>query len=120
VSILSSLAKYVPQTASVTVERMTRVGSTKQLVVVNNTAQNPISMLIQPKTEIWRMRGGQAIENQYTWVVAVPAGSPEPDLQQGDVITGYRNKQLELRSVNFYEGPYPYLGGILTDYSHQA
>ena len=35
-SILSSLARYVPPTASVTVKRMTRVGAGKQLVNVRN------------------------------------------------------------------------------------
>lgn len=119
-SILSSLAKYVPQTAAVTVSRMTRVGNTKQLVIVNNTAQNPVSMLIQPRSEMWRMRNGTSLENSYTWVVATVPGLPEPDLQPGDIITGYRSLTLEMRSVNFYEGPYPYLGGILTAYNHQG
>lgn len=117
-SILSSLARYVPPTASVTVERMTRVGGSKQLQVVNNTNQTPISMLIQPRSEMWRMRGGQSIEDQFTWVVALDQTQPEPDLQPGDVLTGYRGKKLEVRSVNRYEGPFPYLGGILTAYSH--
>jgi hypothetical protein len=104
----------------VTVERMTRIGSSKDLAVVNNTDQSPIPMLIQPRTEMWRMRNGQSIEDQFTWVVALDASQPEPDLQPGDVITGYRGKKLEMRSVNRYEGPYPYLGGILTAYSHSG
>ncbi len=119
-SILSSLARYVPPTAKVTVHRMTRVGTTKQLVIVNNTDQTPIPMLIQPRTEMWRMRNGQSVEDQFTWVVALTTTQTEPDLQPGDVLTGYRGTQLELRSVNRYEGPFPYLGGILTAYSHQG
>jgi hypothetical protein len=101
-------------------ERMVRIGNAKQLQVVNNTNQSPIPMLIQPRSEMWGWRGGQAIEDQFTWVVALDATQAEPDLQPGDVITGYRGKKLEMRSVNRYEGPYPYLGGILTAYSHKA
>ena len=119
-SLLTTLAKYVPPTAQVTVHRMVRTGSAKTLVVVNNTDEDPISMTIQPKSEMWRMRGGAVLEDQFTWVVAIGADGVEPDLQPGDVLTGYRDKQLELRSSNRYEGPYPYLGGVLTAYSHQG
>lgn len=119
-SLLTSLAKYVPATADVTVQRMTRVGQSKQLQVVNNTDQNPVSMTIQPKSETWIMRGGSRIEDQFTWVVAIGADGIEADLLPGDVLTGYRNKTLEVRSVNKYEGPYPYLGGVLTAYSHSG
>lgn len=119
-SLLSNLAKYVPPTASVTVKRMTRVGSVKALLVVNNTDQNPVPMTIQPLTQMWRLRNGQQVEDQYTWVVAIDSSGIEPDLQPGDVLVGYRNKTLEMGSVNRYEGPYPYLGGVLKQYTHQG
>jgi hypothetical protein len=119
-SLLASIAKYVPPTGGVTVKRMTRIGNQKQLRVVNNTDQVPIQMTITPKTQIWSMRNGAQLEDQFEWVVAINPGQAEPDIQAGDVLTGYREKTLQVRSANFYDGPYPYLGGILTTYSHRG
>jgi hypothetical protein len=119
-SLLSSLAKYVPPTATVTVKRMSRTGNLKELLIVNNTDQNPVPMTIQPLTQMWQMRNGQQLEDKFSWIVAIGSDNVEPDLKPGDVLTGYRDKLLQVRSVNRYEGPYPYLGGILTAYSHQG
>jgi hypothetical protein len=121
-SILSSLQRYVPSNCEVTVKRMQRtVGNLKELTVVNNTDENPIPMTIQPRGETWSLRGGKRVEDQFTWVIALdPTAAVEPDIEDGDVLYGYRNKQLEVRSSNRYEGPYPYLGGVAATYAHQG
>jgi hypothetical protein len=119
----STAALVVVIQYEMTVQRMTRVGNTKELVVVNDTDIDPILMVIQPRgdIEMWTLSNGQSVVDQYVWRVALDLDTlVEPDIQPGDMVTGYRGKRLQVRSANRYDSSYSWFGGILAAYSHQG